>query len=124
MTHSSILVWSISWTGEPGRLQSMGSQRVGPYLATDPQIKGSVLPVGPPTSDASHKSWVVTCALNLGSSNPSSGSVICYNNSQNPRKLFTFIDLLSNKGCEKGTLPIAQWVKNSPAMQETQEMRV
>ena len=26
--HSSILVWKIPWTGEPGRLQSMGSQRV------------------------------------------------------------------------------------------------
>jgi len=25
-THSSILVWRISWTEEPGRLQSMGSQ--------------------------------------------------------------------------------------------------
>ena len=28
-THSCILVWRILWTGEPGRLQSMGSQRVG-----------------------------------------------------------------------------------------------
>ena len=28
-THSSILAWRIPWTGEPGRLQSMGSQRVG-----------------------------------------------------------------------------------------------
>ena len=28
-THSSILAWKIPWTGEPGRLQSMGSQRVG-----------------------------------------------------------------------------------------------
>ena len=27
-THSSILAWRISWTEEPGRLQSMGSQRV------------------------------------------------------------------------------------------------
>ena len=25
-THSSILAWKISWTQEPGRLQSMGSQ--------------------------------------------------------------------------------------------------
>ena len=24
--HSSILAWRISWTGEPDRLQSMGSQ--------------------------------------------------------------------------------------------------
>ena len=28
-THSSILAWKIPWTGEPGRLQSMGPQRVG-----------------------------------------------------------------------------------------------
>ena len=27
--HSSTIVWNIPWTGEPGRLQSMGSQRVG-----------------------------------------------------------------------------------------------
>ena len=27
-THSSILAWKIPWTKEPGRLQSMGSQRV------------------------------------------------------------------------------------------------
>ena len=28
-THSSILVWRIPWTEEPGVLQSMGLQRVG-----------------------------------------------------------------------------------------------
>ena len=28
-THSSISAWRIPWTEEPGRLQSMGSQRVG-----------------------------------------------------------------------------------------------
>ena len=27
-THSSILVWRIPWTEEPGRLQSIGLQRV------------------------------------------------------------------------------------------------
>ena len=27
-THSSILVWRITWTEEPGRLQSIGLQRV------------------------------------------------------------------------------------------------
>ena len=27
-THSSILAWKIPWREEPGRLQSMGSQRV------------------------------------------------------------------------------------------------
>ena len=28
-THSSILAWKIPWLEEPGRLQSMGLQRVG-----------------------------------------------------------------------------------------------
>ena len=28
-THSNILAWSIPWTEEPGRLQSMGLQRDG-----------------------------------------------------------------------------------------------
>ena len=28
-THTSILDWRIPWTEDPGRLQSMGSQRVG-----------------------------------------------------------------------------------------------
>ena len=28
-THSSNLAWKIPWTEEPGRLWSMGSQRVG-----------------------------------------------------------------------------------------------
>ena len=28
-SHSSILAWEIPWVEEPGRLQSMGSQRVG-----------------------------------------------------------------------------------------------
>ena len=28
-THSNILAWKIPWTGEPGGLQSMGSQYVG-----------------------------------------------------------------------------------------------
>ena len=28
-THTSILVWRIPWTEEPGGLQSIGSQRIG-----------------------------------------------------------------------------------------------
>ena len=34
VTHSSILPWRISWTDEPARLQSMGSQGVGHDWAT------------------------------------------------------------------------------------------
>ena len=29
VTHSSIIAWRIPWTEKPGRLQSMGLQRVG-----------------------------------------------------------------------------------------------
>ena len=32
--HSSTLAWKIPWMEEPGRLQSMGSRRVGPDGAT------------------------------------------------------------------------------------------
>ena len=34
-TYFSILVWEIVWTEEPGRLQSMGSQRVRRDLLTN-----------------------------------------------------------------------------------------
>ena len=33
-THTRILAWKIPWTEEPGRLQSMESQRVGHYFVT------------------------------------------------------------------------------------------
>ena len=33
-THSSTLAWKIPWTEEPGRLQSMGSRRVGHVWVT------------------------------------------------------------------------------------------
>ena len=36
-THSSILAWEVPWTEEPGRLQSMGSQRVRHDLGTKQQ---------------------------------------------------------------------------------------
>ena len=39
-THSSILTWKIPWTSEPGRLPSMGSQRVGHDWATSLSLWG------------------------------------------------------------------------------------
>ena len=44
-THSSILAWRIPWTEEPGRLQSMGSQRVGHYWATNWKVSRLALPL-------------------------------------------------------------------------------
>ena len=40
-THSSTLAWKILWTGEPGRLQSMRSQRVGLDWATSLSLKAT-----------------------------------------------------------------------------------
>ena len=41
-THSSILIWKIPWTEEPGGLQSMGSQRVGHDWVTE-HTHGAIL---------------------------------------------------------------------------------
>ena len=41
-THSSILAWEISWTEEPGGLQSMGSQRVEHDRARTQATRGCV----------------------------------------------------------------------------------
>ena len=38
-THSSILAWEIPWTEEPGRLQSMGLQRVAHDLVIRQQTQ-------------------------------------------------------------------------------------
>ena len=42
-THSRILTWRIPWTEEPGRLQSMGSQRVEHNLVTKTTTKTDVI---------------------------------------------------------------------------------
>ena len=46
--HSSVLAWRISWTEEPGELQSMGSQRVGHDWLTFRQEYWSGLPFPSP----------------------------------------------------------------------------
>ena len=43
-THPSILAWRISWTEEPNRLQSTGSQRVGHDWATSINYSHSIKP--------------------------------------------------------------------------------
>ena len=45
-THSSTLAWKIPWTGEPGRLQSMGSQRVRHDWETSLHFTSSLHHVG------------------------------------------------------------------------------
>ena len=41
--HSSTIAWKIPWTEEPGRLQSMGLQRVGSLLHLIINLKYSYL---------------------------------------------------------------------------------
>ena len=41
-THFSILAWRISWTEDPGRLQSMGLQRVRHDLATEHTLNSCI----------------------------------------------------------------------------------
>ena len=45
-THSSTLAWKIPWMQEPGRLQSMGSQRVGHDWATSLSLSLSCIGEG------------------------------------------------------------------------------
>ena len=52
--HSSTIVWKIPWTEEPGRLQSMGSQRVGHNWSTSLSLSGS--PEGFPCGSAGKES--------------------------------------------------------------------
>ena len=47
--HSSILAWKIPWTEEPGRLQSMGSQRVRHNRATSLSLSFFLFPLSLPT---------------------------------------------------------------------------
>ena len=48
-THSSILPWEITGTEEPGGLQSMGSPRVKPDLATEQQYLDKTACSGQPS---------------------------------------------------------------------------
>ena len=52
--HSSLLAWRISWMEKPGRLQSMGSQRVGHDWATSPSPSGTEFAV---------PSWICVVSL-------------------------------------------------------------
>ena len=59
-THSSVLAWRIPRTGEPGRLQSIGSQRVGHDWATS--LRKAYTPsatyITPPCSSFNHTARV------------------------------------------------------------------
>ena len=54
-TPSSILAWKISWTEEPGKLQSLGSQRVGHNWATSLQLVSLCIIL--PKSNPCYSKW-------------------------------------------------------------------
>ena len=63
-THSTILPWEIPWTEEPGRLQSMGLQRVRHELVTKHStaisslgFPGGSVVKNPPASAGSLDPW-------------------------------------------------------------------
>ena len=64
-THSSTLAWKIPWMEQPGRLQSMGSRRVGHDWATSFSLftfmhwrrKGQPTPVFLPGESQGHRVW-------------------------------------------------------------------
>ena len=43
VTHSSILAWEISWTKEPGKLQSMGSKKKKKKIRNDLATKQHII---------------------------------------------------------------------------------
>ena len=57
-THSSTLAWKIPWMEEPGRLQSVGSQRVGHDWATSPYL----------TSEKIRHNWATFTSLQTANS--------------------------------------------------------
>ena len=62
-THSSTLAWKIPWTEEPGRLQSMGSQRVRLELSCffdDPVDVGNLISGSSVFSKSSLNIWKST----------------------------------------------------------------
>ena len=80
-THSSILMCRIPWTEEPGRLQSIGLQRVGHSLGTKQQQSplvvevyltcltlGLDIPFGAPWQGKAWNSEQVGLLVSLGSS--------------------------------------------------------
>ena len=73
-THSSTLAWKIPWTEEPGRLQSMGSQRVRHDWATSlSDCSHASLPCPSPSLGVCSNSYPLSqwCYLTNSSSAPS-----------------------------------------------------
>ena len=124
-TQSSILAWRISWTEEPGRLQSMGSQRIGHNRATNAFTCAHTCPP---------KCWLLTFILQvLGQRclilwiNLDQLWMVTYISQIRSRAKHCLKQLVSRtviqicSGCREKRASLAtQSVKNPPAMQEIQ----
>ena len=69
-TLSSTLAWKIPWTEDPGRLQSMGSQRVGHDRATSLHFTAfssikSFSPLLPPHQELRSKHMIIMHSQNF-----------------------------------------------------------
>ena len=123
-SHSNTVAWKIPWTEEPGRLQSMGSQRVGHDWATS--LSRSSYPVW----DSLHfldlggsfpflstlQKFSTMISSNIFSSTFSSSQapmLVCLMLSQKPVRLSSFLFILFSLLCWASL--IAQLVKNLPA---------
>ena len=82
-THSSILAWTIPWTKDPGRLQSIGPQRAGHNWATNIAIENAFNLLREPRIKRSE------CWIYLGNMwrNQVLSEVLCLCEASNPRSL-------------------------------------
>ena len=119
-THSSTLAWKIPWTEKPGRLQSMGSLRVGHDWATSLSL--FTFMHGEGNGNPLQCSYL---------KNPRDGGAwwaAVYGVAQSRTRLKRLNSSSSSSSrLSQGQIqasPVAQVVKNPPAMQETQEMQV
>ena len=93
-TPSSILAWRIPWTEEPGKLQSMGSQRVRHDWMTNT------------FTSLSRCIWLLFCKKYYLMFIPKMASLCFINTKMNPTALLLWASV------------VVQMVKNLPAMQE------
>ena len=100
-THSSVLAWRISGTGEPGGLPSVGSHRVGHHW-------GDLAAAAVPSGEGNGNSLQYSCLENPWTEEP--GWATVHRIAKSRTRLSHFTSLQS---------PMPHTVKNLPAIQET-----
>ena len=93
-THSSTLAWKIPWTEEPGRLQAMGSLRVGHDWATSLSLTLQYYDGFLPYINMNHP-WVNMCSPILNCPPTSLSLLDSFNHSFNFSTCDWFVDIFS-----------------------------